>query len=71
MTTPRCLRCNGLMVSEDWQGGERDPQETGLPCYRCLSCGFIVDEVIARNKGLYSTPAPTLTVIPQREDEQT
>lgn len=52
-TNMRCLRCDGLMVSEKFDepvGLEsRDHKDAG---WRCINCGAIVDPVIAANRRL-------------------
>ena len=52
-TDMRCLRCDGLMVSErfDEPGGleSRGHEDSG---WRCINCGAIVDAVIAANRRL-------------------
>ena len=52
-----CLRCEGLMVCEkfeDFEGLSSDYEFTG---WRCLSCGAIIDPVIAAHRRLTSQAA--------------
>jgi hypothetical protein len=50
-----CLRCEGLMVCEkfeDFEGLSSDYEFTG---WRCLSCGAIIDPVIAAHRRITSS----------------
>ena len=54
----RCVRCDGLMVSEKIEdlGSLKlnDYEDAG---WRCINCGEIVDQVIAANRRLTSQTA--------------
>lgn len=44
-----CSRCAGFLVSEYLLNPAQGPQ-LGFPCWRCLNCGAIGDEVILLNR---------------------
>jgi hypothetical protein len=54
----RCLRCDGLMVCEQFDdSGERGSSEHEDAGWRCINCGAIVDSVIAAYRRLTSPAA--------------
>ncbi len=48
-----CLRCNGLTVSDD-SFSVQTGSSSDFHGWRCVNCGMIVDDVIYRNRQVFS-----------------
>ena len=56
----KCTRCQGLMVSDSFI----DLQETGhlwMIAWRCMNCGYVVDQVAEQNRRLQAAVRTELT----------
>lgn len=50
-----CLRCNGLVVSDD-SIAVQIGSSSNFHGWRCLNCGMVIDDVIRHNRRLSSEP---------------
>ena len=46
----RCLRCDGLMISERFFDFDDDTGKTYFDGLRCVTCGEILDPTILKNR---------------------
>jgi hypothetical protein len=45
-----CMRCDGLLVSEDCMDLLDETGEIRFKAWRCVCCGNLIDTVIVRNR---------------------
>jgi len=51
-----CPRCKGVMTQEVFEDLLDDTGNLSFKGWRCLTCGEILDPVIANNRGAHPTP---------------
>lgn len=51
-----CKRCKGVMAQEIFEDLLDDTGSLSFKGWRCLSCGEILDPVIANNRGSHTEP---------------
>lgn len=62
-----CTRCRGLMVTDNFI----DLQETGhlwMTAWRCMNCGYVVDQVAEQNRKLQAAARTDLTAVNTQPD---
>ncbi len=51
-----CPRCKGVMFPETFEDLLDDTGHINFKGWRCLTCGEILDPLIARNRGVHHAP---------------
>ena len=52
----KCHRCNGIMVQDIFEDMSDDTGSLSFPGWRCITCGEVLDPVIARNRESHREP---------------
>lgn len=52
----KCHRCNGIMVKDTFEDMSDDTGSLSFPGWRCITCGEVLDPVIARNRESHREP---------------